>query len=271
MASLKGKVAIVTGASRGLGKDIAIGLASYGASVIVAARSESEKEGGLAGTIYQTFEKVKESGGRGLAVRTDVTDEESVQQMVQKTLDEFGRIDILVNNAGIAFYIPTVDLPLKRWDLTMKVNLYGTFICTRAVLPWMIKQKRGSIINITTHGHRTIDPARFDEGFVKGLTAYETAKGGVERFTTSLAAEVSEHNLAVNCIKPEFGVATEGFKYWFPKRDWSGYVTSEAMVKAAAFLATQDASGVTGVVITAEELAELHAGAFPWAINQDST
>lgn len=270
MASLNGKVAIVTGASRGLGKDIAIGLASYGASVVVAARSESEKEGGMPGTIYQTLEKIKELGGKGLAVRTDVTDEESVRQMVQKAMDEFGRIDILVNNAGVAFYIPIVDMPLKRWDLTMKVNLYGTFICTRAVLPWMMKQKKGSIINITTHGHRTIDPARISEGVVKGITAYEAAKGGVERFTMSLAVEVSKLNLAVNCIKPEFGVATEGFKFWFPNRDWSGYATSEAMVKAAAFLATQDASGVTGVVSTAEELAEIHAGAFPWAVSQDS-
>jgi NAD(P)-dependent dehydrogenase (short-subunit alcohol dehydrogenase family) len=129
----------------------------------------------------------------------------------------------------------------------------------------MMKQKSGSIINITTHGHRTIDPARINEGVVKGIAAYEAAKGGVERFTTSLAVELSEYNIAVNCVKPEFGVATEGFRFWFPNRDWSGYATSESMVKATVFLATQDAARVTGVVITAEELAELHAGAFPWA------
>jgi citronellol/citronellal dehydrogenase len=262
--SLNGKVAIVTGASRGLGKDIAIGLASYGASVVVAARSEAEKEGGIPGTIGQTVKQIEAVGGKGLAVRTDVTDEESVRQMVQTTLDRFGRIDVLVNNAGVAIYMPITEMPLKRFDLTMKVNLYGTFICTKAVLPHMIKQKSGSIINITTHGHRTIDPARIAEGPVKGITAYEAAKGGVERLTTALAVEFSEHNLAFNCIKPEFGVATEGFKFWFPNRDWSGFATSEAMVKAAIFLATQDAAGVTGLVITAEELGEIHAGAFPW-------
>jgi NAD(P)-dependent dehydrogenase (short-subunit alcohol dehydrogenase family) len=197
-------------------------------------------------------------------VPTDVTSEESVSKLVQKTMDAFGGIDILVNNAGIAFYTPIVDLPLKRWDLTMRVNLYGAFICTRAVLPQMIKQKAGSIINISTHGSRTIDPSRITEGPVLGLTAYETAKGGVEHFTAALAAELSEYNIAVNCIKPERGVATEGMRYWFPDRDWSGWASSEAMVKAAVFLARQDASGVNGLVITAEELAELHAGAFPW-------
>jgi len=260
---LKGKVAIVTGASRGLGKDIAIGLAKCGAAVTVAARSNKERDG-LPGNINETVKLIKENGGRGLAVQTDITNEESVRQMVQKTINEFGRIDILVNNAGIAIYIPTVQMPLKRWDLIMRVNLYGTFLCTQAVLPWMIKQNSGSIINISTHGHRTIDPARVSEGIVKGITAYEAAKGGVERFSTSLAIEVSEHNIAVNCIKPEFGVATEGLKMWFPERDWTGYALSDAMVKAAIFLACQDATGVTGLVITAEELGEFHAGAFPW-------
>lgn len=263
MKNLSDKVAIVTGASRGLGRDIALGLAKYGVAVVVAARTETEKEG-LPGTIYKTVEQIQDIGGKGMAVPTDVTSEESVQHMVQKTLDEFGRIDILVNNAGIAFYIPTVDMPFKRWDLTLRVNLYGTFICSKAVLPWMIEQRSGSIINLTTHGHRTIEPTRFAEGPVRGTTAYEAAKGGIERFTTALAAELSEYNIAVNCIKPEYGVATEGMKFWFPNRDWSGWASSEAMVKAAAFLATQDASGVNGVVITAEELAELHTGAFPW-------
>ena len=89
-------------------------------------------------------------------------------------------------------------------------------------------------------------------------------KEAIEHFTTALAAEVSEHNIAVNCVMPEYGVATEGMKFIFPDRDWSRWASSEAMVKAAIFLATQDASGVNGLVVRAEELAELHAGAFPW-------
>ena len=266
MKKLAGKVAIVTGASRGLGKDIALGMAEHGAAVVVAARTETEKDG-LPGTIYKTAEQIQEMGEKSLAVQTDVTSEELVQQMVQKTLDEFGRVDILVNNAGIAIYTPTVDMTLKRWDLVMRVNLYGTFICSRAVLPSMIKQRSGSIINITTRGHRTVDPARLAGEPILPSVAYETAKGGIEYFTTTLAAELSAFNIAVNCIKPEHGVATDGMKFWFPERDWSSWASPEAMINAAVFLATQDASGVNGVVITAEELAELHAGVFPWCDN----
>jgi NAD(P)-dependent dehydrogenase (short-subunit alcohol dehydrogenase family) len=263
MKNLSGKVAIVTGASRGLGKDIAIGLAEHGAAVVVAARTDTPKDK-LPGTIHTTVESIKKAGGKGLAFKVDVSDENSVQQMAQKTLEEFGRIDILVNNAGVAVYVPTVEMSLKHWDLTMRVNLYGTFICSKSVLPTMIKQGSGSIINITSHGHRTIEPGKSFQTTYPSLAAYEAAKGGVERFTAALAAELSKHNIAVNCIKPEYGVPTEGMKMWFPDRDWSGWATSEAMVKAAAFLATQSASGVNGIVIIAEELAELHAGAFPW-------
>lgn len=264
MKDLKGKVAIVTGASRGLGRDIALGLAEYGAAVVVAARTEAEK-GSLPGTIHKTAELIKEKGGRALAVVVDVTGEESVVNMVQKTLDAFGRIDILVNNAGIGYFSPVAELPLKRWDLVMRVNLYGTFLCTRAVLPHMIKQKSGSIVNISTHGRHTIEPDK-EAGGMQGIVAYETAKGGVEHFTEALAAEVSEHNIAVNCVKPEYGIATEGMQYLFPGRDWSKWASPEAMVKAVAFLASQDASGVNGTVTKAEELAELHAGAFPYSM-----
>ena len=263
MKKLTGKVAIVTGASRGLGKDIALGLAKYGAAVVVAARTETEKEG-LPGTIHQTASQIGEIGGKSLAVLTDVTSEESVRQMVQKTLDKFGRIDILVNNAGIGIFAPSLDVPFKRWDLVIRVNLYGTIICSLAVLPLMVKQKSGSIINITTQGRRTIEPSRQSGETILPSVAYETAKGGIEHLTEALAAEMSAFNIAINCVKPEYGVATDGMKFWYPDRDWSGWASPEAMIKATAFLALQDASGVNGVVITAEELAELHAGAYPW-------
>jgi NAD(P)-dependent dehydrogenase (short-subunit alcohol dehydrogenase family) len=264
------KVAIVTGASRGLGRDIALGLAQSGAAVVAAARTESERQT-MPGSIYSTKEKIEQTGGRCLAVQTDVTNEESVSLMVGKTLDAFGRIDILVNNAGIAVYLPTVEMPLKRWDLIMKVNLYGTFLCTKAVLPSMIKQRSGCIINMSSFGRKTIDPINMSEGPPLGITAYETAKGGIEQFTRSLAVELSKYNICANCIKPEHGVATEGLKYIFPERDWKGWASSEMMVKAAIFLAKQDRAGLNGVVSGAEELAELYAGTAPWTDTTDGS
>ena len=127
--SLKNKVAIVTGGSRGLGKAIAMGLSKEGARVVVAARTEVEKSG-LPGTIHQTVEELKASGGEALAVKCDVTNEESVNLMVEKTIEQFGHIDVLVNNAGVAFYYPILETPVKRWELVIKVNLVGAFLFT---------------------------------------------------------------------------------------------------------------------------------------------
>jgi len=263
------KVAIVTGASRGLGRDIALGLAAHGARIVAAARSEAEKNG-LPGTIYSTAQQIESLGGQCLPLATDVTKEESIARMVETTIETYGRVDILVNNAGIAFYIPTVEMPLKRWDLVMRVNLYGTFLCSRAVLPQMIRQRSGSIVNMSSFGHTTIDPARLARAPLRGITAYEAAKGGIEHFTRALAMEVSCHNIAVNCLKPEFGIATEGLKYLFPDRDWSGWASSETMVQGVVFLALQDGSGVNGMVTGCEELAEMHTRAFPWKREEET-
>jgi citronellol/citronellal dehydrogenase len=145
---LKEKVAIVTGASRGLGK--AIGFAAQGAHVVVAARSEIESNKNLPGTITQTVSKIIDAGGKAMAVRCDVTKEQSIQEMVDKTKKTFGRIDVLINNAGVAFYYPVVETPLSQWDIVLKANLNGTFLCSKAVLPTMIRQQNGSIINISS-------------------------------------------------------------------------------------------------------------------------
>jgi NAD(P)-dependent dehydrogenase (short-subunit alcohol dehydrogenase family) len=244
---LKGKVAIVTGASRGIGKAIAVTLAEEGADVVVAARSEVE-EGLLPGTIYKTADQISVLGRRALAIKTDVTKEEEVAEMVRRTLQEFGPIDILVNNAGVNAPGCVLDISIKRWDLVIAVNLRGTFLCTKAVLPIMVERRAGSIINLSSPVARI--PV-FD-------IAYGVAKAAIERFTIGLAEELREYNIAVNALCPS-ATDTEGMRLWFVEADRSGWQKPEMWGKYAAFLASQDANTLNGKVLTAEELAELVA------------
>jgi NAD(P)-dependent dehydrogenase (short-subunit alcohol dehydrogenase family) len=246
------KVAIVTGGSRGLGKAIAFGFSREGAKVVVAARTETDNKP-LQGTIHQTVAEIKALGLEALAIRCDVTDETSVGAMVEAARSKFGQIDILVNNAGVAFYYPIVETPLKRWETVLKVNLTGAFLCVKAVLPFMMAQKSGSIINISS-----LAADERDGGTVPTGVAYGVAKAGLDRFTWGLAVEVGKYNIAVNCLKPKEPVDTEGMRFWTREEDRKGWVSPDKMVKCAIFLAAQDASGVTGTVVTDEELSLWH-------------
>ncbi|MSQ06111.1 MAG: SDR family NAD(P)-dependent oxidoreductase [Dehalococcoidia bacterium] len=254
---LQGKVAIVTGASRGIGKAIALGLAQAGAAVVVAARSETERPGSP-GTIHATAAQIAALGGRALAVRCNVREEESIRGMARQALDAFGRIDVLVNNAGVASYRPFLEATVKEWELVMDIDLRAPFICSQAVAPAMIAQGGGSIINISSHAADHIFSSTLgadnDAGVALIGLAYGAAKAGLERFSWGLAAELGRHNIAVNVLKPLRPVLTEGFQAQRPDADYSGWATPEDMVKAAVFLAGQDARGLSGAVVTAEEI-----------------
>ena len=247
---LKDKVAIVTGASRGLGRDFAVDFAKEGAHVVVAARTETE--GKLPGTIHQTADQIRKLGARVLPLKCDVTKEESVDEVVRATLKEFGHVDILVNNAAVAWWPPITETPLKRFELVLRVNLIGAFMLVKAVLPQMIKQKSGSIINISS---------RAADKRVRGFSgiSYGVSKAGLERFTWGLAAELGQYNIAVNAIKPLKPIGTEGMVANASKEtDMSDWQSSELMVKACTFLAAQDASGVTGTVASDDEFCQWH-------------
>lgn len=248
--TLEGKVAIITGASRGLGNAFAIDLAKEGANIVIAARTETESK--LPGTIYKTAEDVRALGRKALPVRCDVASEESVNEMVQKTLQEFGRIDILVNNAAVAWWPPVTETPLKRFELVLRVNVIGPFMCVKAVLPTMIKQKSGSIINISS-----LAANKRVRGF-SGIS-YGVSKAALERLTWGLAAELGQYNIAVNAIKPLKVIGTEGILAQVkPDTNKSDWQSPELMVKACTFLAAQDASGVTGTVASDDEFCQWH-------------
>jgi len=242
--NLSGKIAIVTGASRGIGKAIAVGLAYSGATVIVTARTEIEMPH-LKGTIHITTQQVRDAGGEAVAIKCDVTDENQINTMVSRVVDQFGRIDILVNNSGIAFPAPAWDLPLKRWELVLKVNLTGPFLCSRVVLPEMMRQRSGSIINISS-------VQATQKGSVETGIAYGVSKAALERLTYGLAEEVRPFNVAVNCVKPRGAVDTEGMRYVHSLADKTRWDPPDAIVKACVFLGTQDAQGITGLVATDE-------------------
>ncbi len=255
--SLKGKVAIVTGSSRGIGKAMALGLAAAGAAVVVAARSETERTG-LPGTIHATAAEIQARGGTALPIRCNVRQEEDIRSLVQQTVDSLGRIDILINNAGVGTYTPFLQTTLREWELVMDIDLRAPFICCQAVAPVMIEQGAGSIINVSSHAANNIFSSTLGEDRDAGIAlmgqAYGTAKAGLERLSWGLAAELGQHNIAVNVLKPLRPVVTEGFQAQRPDADFSTWATPQDMVKAAVHLAAQDATGLTGATVHAEEI-----------------
>ena len=250
---LQGRVALVTGASRGIGKAIALGFAAQGAAVVVAARSETAGKPGLPGTIHETVAQIRAQGGRALAVRCDVTDEASVRDMVDQVAATFEGVDVLVNNAGVAFGQPALETPLKRWELVLRVNLTGAFLCSQAVLPHMIRRGQGSIINISS-----LAADERADGKVNTGVAYAVAKAGLDRLTWGLASEAGRHGVAVNALKPRQVVDSEGMRFWSSQEQRKNWTSPAKMVACAVFLARQHAGSVTGVVATDEEYIAWH-------------
>ena len=243
---LDGKVAFVAGASRGIGKAIAVALADAGAAVVVAARSE--QEGKLPGTIHSVADEITKAGGRALAVPCDVTSEESVEAAVATAAEAFDGIDILIANAGALGLTPVEHTPLKRWKLVLDVNLTGVFLVTKAVIPHVRKRGGGSLVAITTTGVGMID---------KGANAYWVSKAAVERLYLGLASELKPANIAVNCLAPTKIVLTEGWSTVGDTRQIPAdkVEAPEVMGQAALRLATQDATGITGTIQYSADLA----------------
>jgi citronellol/citronellal dehydrogenase len=204
MSDLSGRVAIVTGASRGIGRAIALGLARTGVAIVVAAKS-TESTDKLPGSLFTVAEEIEKLGGKALPVQVDVRDEAQIDQMAAKTLEQFGRIDILVNNAGALFWQSVVDTPPKRFDLVMDVNARAAFLCCRAVLPSLIKNQWGHIVNMSP----PLDP-----GFAAGRVAYAISKLGMTLLTHGLADEVKPHNIAVNSLWPVTIIESQASINW---------------------------------------------------------
>jgi citronellol/citronellal dehydrogenase len=206
---LSGKVAIITGASRGLGEYCAVGYAKEGARVVIAARTETETDPRLPGTIHHTAKLVEEAGGEALPVVCNVADNDSVEAMVAKVMDHWGRIDVVMTNAAVqpAGFISTIKL--KSWELEFNINVHGPFRTIRAALPHMQAARSGSIINISS-------VAAF------GGSHYGATKRAIEAMTVGLARELKDQGIAVNAMRPVGAIETPGLLFGRPQGAGAG-------------------------------------------------
>ena len=242
--NLDGKTALITGSARGLGREIAIGLAHSGCSLVLADLIDPE----------ETAKKVAETGSRCICVRGDVSAEEDVEKMVQQAISEFGKLDILVNNAGISqlSYIATEELPVGEWDKIMAVNLKGTFLCCKHAGKEMIRCGGGSIINIASTAGIT--------GVVRA-PAYCASKAGTILLTKSLALEWARHQIRVNAIAPHYleteltkGLRTSEkvFNALVKQIPMRRFAKPAEIVGTVLYLASPASSYTTGMVIAAD-------------------
>lgn len=247
MGKLDGKIAVVTGGSRGIGKDLCMGLSHEGAAVVVVSRTQKEGESRLPGSNETTARLIQEAGGIALPLTCNVTDEAEVAGLVQQVLDTYGRIDILVNNAGVLLPGTVEQMAIRHWDLAFRVNLRAPFLMCKAVLPLMVQQRAGAIVNITSRG--AVGPGEgpyLQPG--TGGTAYGAMKKGLERFTQGLAAEVAHYGISVNCLAPSISIPTEGSDFFYgPDTNYRGWRQNAAiMADALVLLLTRDPTLYTG-------------------------
>ena len=250
MGKLDGKVAIVTGASRGIGKAIAQLFAAEGAKVACAARTLGEGEHILEGSLNTTVSEIEKAGGTAAAIQLNVSEEESCENLVAKTRETFGPVDVLVNNAALTYFIPVKDYPIRKWIRSFAVNFHGPFILSHLVLQDMIEKRSGAIVNISSGA--AIGPGRgpYKEPAARGGTCYGAEKAALERFTQGLAQEVYEYGIAVAALSPSQVVPTPGTIYHklVTGPDDPRGEPPEVMAKAALLLASEPLDKVTGRV-----------------------
>ena len=245
---LRGKTALVTGGGRGIGRSIALAYAAEGADVAVVARTTAEVEA--------VAEEVRSLGRRGVAITADLTRPQEVQSAVDTAIQQLGKLDVLVNNAGgyrlftkdLAHSVPFLELTHSEWDNVLHSNLTTAFLCCKAVLPHLVEQGGGGIINVTS--------ANVARRGVAGQAAYSAAKAAVERLTESLADEMASHGIAVNNLTP-------GWVLTRPNDDYNAEVHKrmrlpEDIADAAVFLALQTPGTMTGQLLSAPEFDQEH-------------
>jgi NAD(P)-dependent dehydrogenase (short-subunit alcohol dehydrogenase family) len=207
--AVEGRVALVTGASRGIGAAIARRLAEEGARVAVSART-LEPDARYEGSLQQVVEEISKAGGEAVAVRCDLSEPDDRRRMVDETVDALGPIDILVNNAAVTFFQPFADFPEKRWRLMFEVQVRAPYELAQIVTPSMRERGQGWILNISSRAANHPVGPPFDLIHKSNFTVYGMVKAALDRFSTALAAELYDDNIAVNALSPWDNVDTPG-------------------------------------------------------------
>lgn len=249
MSSLKGKTLFITGASRGIGKAIALRAARDGANVAIAAKT-AEPHPKLQGTIFTAAEEIEAAGGKALPVVTDVRFEESVQAAVAKTVDTFGGIDILVNNASAISLTPTPVTTMKRYDLMHGVNVRGTYLCSKVCLPFLSQGDNPHILNLSP-------PLNMETRWFENHVAYTMSKYGMSMCVLGMAGEFKAMGIGVNALWPRTTIATAAIENIIGGKEMMRRSRKPSIMgDAAHWILTQDSKATTGNFFVDDEVLE---------------
>jgi citronellol/citronellal dehydrogenase len=242
---LAGKTLFITGGSRGIGKAIGLRAAADGANVVIAAKTD-RKHPKLPGTIHSAADEITKAGGKALAIKLDIRDEDAVAKAMAEAADQFDGIDILVNNASAIFLAPTSEVPMKRFDLMFEVNVRGTFVCSQAALPYLKQADNPHILNLSP-------PLNMDPKWFAPHVAYTMAKYGMSQCVLGMSEEFKPLQIAVNALWPKTVIATAALAMLGGAVKPENCRSPEIMADAAHWILSQPSATVTGQFFIDEE------------------
>jgi citronellol/citronellal dehydrogenase len=248
--SLSGKTLFISGASRGIGLAIGLRAARDGANVVIAAKT-TEPHPKLPGTIYTAAKEIEDAGGKALPLMVDIREEAQVLEAVAKTVATFGGIDILINNASAISLTGTLQTPMKRYDLMHSINTRGTYLCSQACLPHLLKASNPHILNLSP-------PLNMKAHWFQNHVAYTMAKFGMSMCVLGMAAEFAEEGVAVNALWPRTAIATSAINLIGGPTMMAGCRTVDIMSDAAHIVLTQESKKCTGNFFLDEDLLREH-------------